>query len=223
MNRSRKQSNPTKSLSPRNDDNDFLVSILFNFNEPIATRNIDYYNNLFHDRLNSLNEIQTNYENDDDFYDEWNNDQNDSFFEPSISMNSPFYYNTIAIQSNYNSEQNNCPAIKPTEQTKDLHHPMKFNSFESSTPSTILSKPKYKQKRCISCRKRQTPRWHFIHTKNENLLFCNACAMRFKKYKSVCSNCYHAYKKDELNDPSCPRCHQQSPFLLCNKEAVQIE
>ena len=114
-------------------------------NEPIATRNIDYYNNLFHDRLNSLNEIQTNYENDDDFYDEWNNDQNDSFFEPSISMNSPFYYNTIAIQSNYNSEQNNCPSIKPTEQTKDLHHPMKFNSFESSTPSTILSKPKYKQ------------------------------------------------------------------------------
>ena len=43
-------------------------------NEPIATRNIDYYNNLFHDRLNSLNEIQTNYENDDDFYDEGFND-----------------------------------------------------------------------------------------------------------------------------------------------------
>ncbi|KAK8807118.1 hypothetical protein WA158_003877 [Blastocystis sp. Blastoise] len=86
-----------------------------------------------------------------------------------------------------------------------------------SQPERSSKVYKYRVKRCASCKKRQTPRWHVVQIPKEKLLLCNACAMRFKKYKSICQNCLHAYKKDELDMIICPKCKGHYPILKMNQ------
>ncbi|KAK3091124.1 hypothetical protein FSP39_017273 [Pinctada imbricata] len=56
---------------------------------------------------------------------------------------------------------------------------------------------------CASCGTRRTPLWRDAE---DGTPLCNACGIRFKKYRVRCSKCWHIPKKDIKTYPNCPHC-----------------
>ncbi|CAD5119673.1 DgyrCDS8266 [Dimorphilus gyrociliatus] len=56
-------------------------------------------------------------------------------------------------------------------------------------------------KECASCRSRKTPLWRDV----ESVPLCNACGIRFKKYKLRCENCWSVPRKEKSRFP-CEQC-----------------
>lgn len=64
------------------------------------------------------------------------------------------------------------------------------------------------KKVCLSCGTKKTPRWHKSRfmASSPHQLFCNACAIRIKKYHLVCSHCHYALNRDQATKGTCPHC-----------------
>lgn len=58
-------------------------------------------------------------------------------------------------------------------------------------------------KMCASCSTRRTPLWRDAE---DGTPLCNACGIRFKKYRMRCGHCWHIPKKDVKTYPNCPLC-----------------
>ncbi|XP_006813549.1 uncharacterized protein LOC102807996 [Saccoglossus kowalevskii] len=58
-------------------------------------------------------------------------------------------------------------------------------------------------KQCASCSTRSTPLWRDAE---DGTPLCNACGIRYKKYRVRCSYCWHIPKKDGKSYPNCARC-----------------
>ncbi|XP_070562284.1 uncharacterized protein [Ptychodera flava] len=58
-------------------------------------------------------------------------------------------------------------------------------------------------KQCESCGTRSTPLWRDAE---DGTPLCNACGIRYKKYRVRCSYCWHIPKKDGKSYPTCARC-----------------
>ncbi|CAG2207500.1 ZGLP1 [Mytilus edulis] len=58
-------------------------------------------------------------------------------------------------------------------------------------------------KMCASCSTRRTPLWRDAE---DGTPLCNACGIRFKKYRMRCGHCWHIPKKDVKTYPNCPVC-----------------
>lgn len=87
--------------------------------------------------------------------------------------------------------------------------PMSVPSSESSSKSYIPSTPAVrgtstKRRRCESCGTRKTPYWR--DGWESGILLCNACGIRFHKYRKLCENCRCVAKKDEKGHLQCPKC-----------------
>lgn len=61
-----------------------------------------------------------------------------------------------------------------------------------------------KRRRCESCGTRKTPYWR--DGWESGILLCNACGIRFHKYRKICINCRCVAKKDEKGYLHCPKC-----------------
>lgn len=90
------------------------------------------------------------------------------------------------------------------------------NSFRSMSPLSTSSNDSIvgpqsqikslssKRKRCESCGTRKTPYWR--DGWGLGISLCNACGIRFHKYRKVCETCSCIAKKDEKGHLHCPKC-----------------
>lgn len=61
-----------------------------------------------------------------------------------------------------------------------------------------------KSKTCASCKTKKTPLWR---DSEDGTPYCNACGIRFKKYRFRCSSCLYIPRKDEREvSRSCCQC-----------------
>lgn len=61
-----------------------------------------------------------------------------------------------------------------------------------------------KSKTCASCKTKKTPLWR---DSEDGIPYCNACGIRFKKYRFRCSSCLYIPRKDEREvTKACCRC-----------------
>ena len=60
-----------------------------------------------------------------------------------------------------------------------------------------------KMKTCASCKTKKTPLWR---DSEDGTPYCNACGIRFKKYRIRCSICLYIPRKDEKISNSCCIC-----------------
>ncbi|KAM9363673.1 GATA-type zinc finger protein 1 [Symphorus nematophorus] len=73
------------------------------------------------------------------------------------------------------------------------------SSDEESDPTTSVSKGKV----CASCCTRKTPMWRDAE---DGTPLCNACGIRYKKYRVRCVNCWHIPKKEGNSNSCCLKC-----------------
>lgn len=57
---------------------------------------------------------------------------------------------------------------------------------------------------CLSCGTSKTPYWRESWTANNFL--CNACGLRFSKFKKKCSKCLYIPRKEDKTSQKCPLC-----------------
>lgn len=66
------------------------------------------------------------------------------------------------------------------------------------------ARPTPKSKTCASCKTKKTPLWR---DSEDGTPYCNACGIRFKKYRFRCSMCSYIPRKDEREvSKSCCLC-----------------
>ncbi|KAK1153741.1 hypothetical protein AOXY_G29410 [Acipenser oxyrinchus oxyrinchus] len=68
---------------------------------------------------------------------------------------------------------------------------------ESDSPCPI------KYKSCASCNTKKTPLWRDAE---DGTPLCNACGIRYKKYRIRCFRCWHIPKKDGNSNSKCLKC-----------------
>ncbi|XP_019717254.1 GATA-type zinc finger protein 1 [Hippocampus comes] len=71
------------------------------------------------------------------------------------------------------------------------------NSEEDSEPSASGGKV------CASCCTRKTPMWRDAE---DGTPLCNACGIRYKKYRVRCVNCWHIPRKESNSNSHCLKC-----------------
>ncbi|GFU14679.1 GATA-type zinc finger protein 1 [Nephila pilipes] len=82
----------------------------------------------------------------------------------------------------------------------------KFRSYVDSSDDDDINNNNYstisEEKHCASCSVKKTPLWRDAE---DGTPLCNACGIRYKKYKLRCGTCWHIPKKDEFH-PTCQYC-----------------
>ena len=74
--------------------------------------------------------------------------------------------------------------------------------------STVPGKHRVlKKKRCTSCTASKTPYWREGWEKA--ILLCNACGIRYQKYKKYCLKCLSIARKDDKGRLHCPDCNEK--------------
>ncbi|XP_075302059.1 GATA-type zinc finger protein 1 [Opisthocomus hoazin] len=61
-------------------------------------------------------------------------------------------------------------------------------------------------KRCASCKTRRTPLWRAAENGTP---LCNACGIRYKKYRVRCRRCWSIPGKSGTPRPRCPHCGER--------------
>lgn len=72
-------------------------------------------------------------------------------------------------------------------------------------------KSSHKSKTCASCKTKKTPLWR---DSEDGIPYCNACGIRFKKYRVRCSSCLYIPRKDEREVSKCC-CHCGYLLIHC--------
>ncbi|KAG8197006.1 hypothetical protein JTE90_004279 [Oedothorax gibbosus] len=81
----------------------------------------------------------------------------------------------------------------------------KFRAYVDSSDEEDCNNnitPITEEKHCASCSVKKTPLWRDAE---DGTPLCNACGIRYKKYKLRCGTCWHIPKKDEFR-PTCQYC-----------------
>ena len=79
-------------------------------------------------------------------------------------------------------------------------------SGDADVPDTergLIRKDRTGSKACASCGTRKTPYWRDGW---DSVVLCNACGIRFNKYRMKCAHCLYIPRKDERALSTCPRC-----------------
>lgn len=104
----------------------------------------------------------------------------------------------LLITSKFSADLPKCTKSKRLRTTKS-HKCLKTSSDEDSDSATSDAKSKV----CASCSTSKTPMWR--DAENGTPL-CNACGIRYKKYRVRCTNCWHIPKKEGNSVSRCSKC-----------------
>ncbi|KAL1431548.1 hypothetical protein MTO96_014067 [Rhipicephalus appendiculatus] len=66
-------------------------------------------------------------------------------------------------------------------------------------------------KQCASCATKLTPLWRDAE---DGTPLCNACGIRYKKYKVRCTRCWHIPRKNDNNGGDCKECGGTLRFIV---------
>lgn len=83
--------------------------------------------------------------------------------------------------------------------TRAYQRCLKTSSDEDSDSATSDTK----SKTCASCSTSKTPMWRDAE---DGTPLCNACGIRYKKYRVRCTNCWHIPKKEGNSVSRCSKC-----------------
>lgn len=112
-----------------------------------------------------------------------------SCFSPPYS---PFYEEAVS-EAAAKPSSSSYPYSTHTKEKKSMHH------FISPKVRSAT-----KSKTCASCKTKKTPLWR---DSEDGTPYCNACGIRFKKYRFRCSSCSYIPRKDEREvSKSCCLC-----------------
>jgi hypothetical protein len=109
---------------------------------------------------------------------------------------------SLSIASNSSEEELTAGYALPTIQGSDKRSASVSLSFPSSSENSCIIEQK--KKICISCKTKKTPYWR--EGWNKGVSLCNACGIRYQKYKKYCSTCFSIVRKDEKGKLHCPEC-----------------
>ncbi|KAF1395108.1 hypothetical protein PFLUV_G00008130 [Perca fluviatilis] len=105
----------------------------------------------------------------------------------------------LLITSKYSKELRKS-VRKPRLRTRTSQKSLKTSSSdEESSPTTSVSNGKA----CASCSTRKTPMWRDAE---DGTPLCNACGIRYKKYRVRCVNCWHIPRKEGNSNSCCLKC-----------------
>ncbi|XP_051801917.1 GATA-type zinc finger protein 1 [Acanthochromis polyacanthus] len=91
-------------------------------------------------------------------------------------------------------------ARKPRLKTRTSQKSLKICSSDDEKDLTANV---FKSKVCASCCTRKTPMWRDAE---DGTPLCNACGIRYKKYRVRCVNCWHIPRKEGNSSSSCLKC-----------------
>ncbi|XP_014770617.1 GATA-type zinc finger protein 1 [Octopus bimaculoides] len=98
---------------------------------------------------------------------------------------------------------------------KTVNHSDTLSGSEMENSPKSISEPIHTEscehhiKVCESCKTKKTPLWREAE---DGTPLCNACGIRYKKYRIRCSECWHVPKKDDKTYPKCLRCDSMLRF-----------
>ncbi|XP_059426106.1 GATA-type zinc finger protein 1 [Carassius carassius] len=101
----------------------------------------------------------------------------------------------LIITSNYSEE------IQRWRRSRSSRSRSQRSSSEEESDPCSLSQSKM----CASCCTRKTPLWRDAE---DGTPLCNACGIRYKKYRVRCQQCWNIPKKDANTHSTCQRCGQ---------------
>lgn len=107
--------------------------------------------------------------------------------------------------SNWNQELFECKTLHGSDSivaapTESDEEPYLHDAF---TNSDRKYRAMYKGKVCASCKTKKTPLWRDAE---DGTPYCNACGIRFKKYRICCPMCSYIPRKDENFENTCCQC-----------------
>ncbi|XP_062420537.1 GATA-type zinc finger protein 1 [Pungitius pungitius] len=111
----------------------------------------------------------------------------------------------LIITSTY-SKKLHKSARKPRQRTRMSQKSIKTSS---SDDESYLTASVPKGKACESCCTRKTPMWRDAE---DGTPLCNACGIRYKKYRVRCAKCWHIPRKEGNSNSRCIKCG--SPLRL---------
>ncbi|ELA46465.1 hypothetical protein VCUG_02060 [Vavraia culicis subsp. floridensis] len=75
---------------------------------------------------------------------------------------------------------------------------------KSTPPPRSPKKKLLDDKTCYSCKRKDTPYWR--EGWRPSVILCNACGLRYSKYRRVCTLCNKVGVKANFEKVSCPKC-----------------
>lgn len=99
------------------------------------------------------------------------------------------------LEESESNSGNSCRSMSPLST---------LSSDTTIVPQSQIKSLYAKRKRCESCGTRKTPYWR--DGWGLGVALCNACGIRFHKYRKVCETCSCIAKKDEKGHLHCPKC-----------------
>ena len=95
--------------------------------------------------------------------------------------------------------------------TPSNYHDLSSSSTESAVVTLQPETKKITRKQissgercCASCSATKTPYWRDAW--GENISLCNACGLRYAKFKKRCSLCHYVPRKEDKNGRCCSQC-----------------
>lgn len=105
----------------------------------------------------------------------------------------------LLITSKY-SKQLPKSVRKPRLRTRSAQKSLKTSSSDEECDQSASV---FKGKVCASCCTRKTPMWRDAE---DGTPLCNACGIRYKKYRVRCVNCWHIPRKEGNSNSLCLKC-----------------
>ncbi|KAJ8283783.1 hypothetical protein COCON_G00026330 [Conger conger] len=105
----------------------------------------------------------------------------------------------LLITSNYSAELLKSIRRARGSRPRSFANSLKTSSSEEDSDSSSLCK----NKMCASCNTKKTPLWRDAE---DGTPLCNACGIRYKKYRVRCFQCWHIPRKEGNSDSKCCRC-----------------
>ena len=130
----------------------------------------------------------------------------------------PLVYIDLDIrQKNHQAEDSGRESSQssPSEfEGEEKYSPLPLSVRDTNIPQTEIetdqkcyslkcSRYSSKSKTCASCGTKKTPLWRDA---DDGTPYCNACGIRFKKYRVRCPSCLYIPRKDEKTNNSCFLC-----------------
>ncbi|XP_017285952.1 GATA-type zinc finger protein 1 [Kryptolebias marmoratus] len=105
----------------------------------------------------------------------------------------------LLITSKYSKELGR-GVRKPKQRTRTSQKSLKASSSDEENDLTAAV---LKNKVCASCCTRKTPMWRDAE---DGTPLCNACGIRYKKYRVRCVKCWHIPRKEGNSNSRCLKC-----------------
>ncbi|XP_053394191.1 uncharacterized protein LOC123525828 [Mercenaria mercenaria] len=123
-------------------------------------------------------------------------------------------HSRLDISAFYSNVKVLSPSRRSPGYQRGYFTPQYFSDQDECSPQYSQKDSQVTVKTCASCKTRRTPLWRDAE---DGTPLCNACGIRYKKYRLRCSKCWHIPKKEVKTYPNCPVCGASLRFSFHKK------